>query len=78
MVPTSRLLECKFSERWDGLCAFLKAPMLDSHFPVTNEQATFGDRYQVMIGLAVQRAARTVLPLLGGVIIVDIAAWIGR
>jgi hypothetical protein len=48
----------------------------DYDFLNTNEQETFGDRIQVAIGLAMQRVMMKVLPVLGGVVAVGVAALV--
>ena len=55
MVSKERLLEYRVGEGWERLCEFLDVPVPDYDFPLANEQEAFGDRFQVMIGMAVQR-----------------------
>lgn len=78
VVPKERLLEYRVGEGWDKLCSFLEVPVPDHPFPHTNEQKTFGERIDVMIGLALKRVAMRVLPLLGALVAVGAAAWVYR
>jgi len=75
LVPEERLLEYRVGEGWERLCGFLETPVPEEEFPVTNERNTFGDRIQVMVVMAVGRAAKRVLPVLGGIVAVGVAAW---
>ncbi|KAL9125084.1 MAG: hypothetical protein Q9217_005656 [Psora testacea] len=76
LVPRERLLEYKVGEGWGKLCEFLEVPVPCYDFPVTNDSSTFEDRINVLVGLAVQRSAKRILPLLGAVIVAGIGIWI--
>ena len=75
LVPKERLLGYKAGEGWERMCEFLEIPVPDDEFSVAKEQATFGDRTGVGIGLALQRVAMRVVPMLVAVMAVAIGSW---
>ena len=78
MVSKDRLLEYRVGEGWERLCEFLDVPVPDYDFPLANEQEAFGDRFHVMIGMAVQRCLIKCCSVLGGIVAVGVAASLYR
>ena len=76
VVPADRLLEYKLGEGWDRLCEFLGHEVPNMPFPKLNDGAEFQDRLFVIKKLALLRAAKSYLPVLGALSGIIIAACV--
>ncbi|KAI9703735.1 MAG: hypothetical protein M1836_007505 [Candelina mexicana] len=75
LVPKDRLLEFTVRDGWEPLCKFLGRDVPDTPFPRVNDTAEFGERINVVVGLAIRRVVRRLLPVLGGVVALLVATY---